>query len=162
MRWKCSSAETAVAEAIDLPSLLWKLCVREVSTMKGGRHLIKASTLYVENMNNPRWEGLRWLVRVRHRRIRGLGLLVQWGSHVHKSACVFLHNAAQGATFTSCDMDIYQKSPLWYNFAMLVRDTSVDGPRFYTLFKIKQIHSNGASTDTALMKISTSYSFVLR
>lgn len=45
---KCSSEKTVVAEAIDLPSLLWRLCLREVDSMKGSRYLIKASALFVE------------------------------------------------------------------------------------------------------------------
>lgn len=53
MPWKCSSEETVVAEAIDLPTLLWRLRVREVDKMKGSRHLIKASALFAETWIIP-------------------------------------------------------------------------------------------------------------
>lgn len=53
MWWKCSSEETVVAEAIDLPTPLWQLCVREVDSMKGSRDLIKASALFVETWIIP-------------------------------------------------------------------------------------------------------------
>lgn len=33
---------------IDLPTLLWRRHMREVNSMKGSRHLIKASALFVE------------------------------------------------------------------------------------------------------------------
>lgn len=64
MQRKCSSEETVVATAIDPMSLLWQQCVREVHSMKGSRHLIKALRLVCRNMNNSRWEDFyTWLVR---------------------------------------------------------------------------------------------------